>query len=342
MVRKKIPIKKIDNVTARQVTFSKRRSGLFKKARELSILCDAEIALIVFSPGGKLFDYASSSMESVTERHSSRSELNLDKLGQSCAKEQVSIQQVDNREICDHCLMMLDLLKNEVCELICEYHCHTKLPNGGLSLLIAMVPKMNNTILEFQLASLIGSVDKTIYQHLIICLKKVDFKNTYDSMNWVFLDYMLRRLDFCEKCRTWIRECVFYGAPSILVNRCPIQETPMFRGLKQGDPLSPFLFSLLLRVRRNYADLNRELGEKTHEIRQLNGEELQGLTLKELQKLEDRLDSSLNHVYKAKGNKLMEENRRLKQIKPRNEICLVQRHEHEQGTSDTSLTLGSP
>ncbi|BAT86911.1 hypothetical protein VIGAN_05024200 [Vigna angularis var. angularis] len=60
MVRKKIPIKKIVDVTARQVTFSKRKSGLLKKARELSLLCDAEIALIVFSPGGKLFDYASS------------------------------------------------------------------------------------------------------------------------------------------------------------------------------------------------------------------------------------------------------------------------------------------
>lgn len=60
MVRKKIPIKKIVDVTARQVTFSKRKGGLLKKARELSLLCDAEIALIVFSPGGKLFDYASS------------------------------------------------------------------------------------------------------------------------------------------------------------------------------------------------------------------------------------------------------------------------------------------
>jgi len=60
MVRKKIPIKKIVDVTARQVTFSKRKSGLLKKARELSLLCDAEIALIVFSPAGKLFDYASS------------------------------------------------------------------------------------------------------------------------------------------------------------------------------------------------------------------------------------------------------------------------------------------
>ncbi|KAA8536409.1 hypothetical protein F0562_028887 [Nyssa sinensis] len=60
MVRQKIQIKKIDNITARQVTFSKRRRGLFKKAQELSTLCDAEIALIVFSATGKLFEYSSS------------------------------------------------------------------------------------------------------------------------------------------------------------------------------------------------------------------------------------------------------------------------------------------
>ncbi|MBA0556946.1 hypothetical protein Golob_027007, partial [Gossypium lobatum] len=59
MTRKRIQIKKIDNVAARQVTFSKRRRGLFKKAHELSVLCDAEVALIVFSATGKLFDYFS-------------------------------------------------------------------------------------------------------------------------------------------------------------------------------------------------------------------------------------------------------------------------------------------
>ncbi|XP_057464560.1 MADS-box protein SVP-like isoform X2 [Actinidia eriantha] len=69
MVRQRIQIKKIDNVTARQVTFSKRRRGLFKKAQELSTLCDAEIALIVFSATGRLFEYSSSSMNQVIERH---------------------------------------------------------------------------------------------------------------------------------------------------------------------------------------------------------------------------------------------------------------------------------
>lgn len=60
MAREKIQIKKIDNSTARQVTFSKRRRGLFKKAEELSVLCDADVALIIFSSTGKLFEYSSS------------------------------------------------------------------------------------------------------------------------------------------------------------------------------------------------------------------------------------------------------------------------------------------
>nr|AYK27568.1 short vegetative phase [Morus alba var. alba] len=74
MTRQKIEIKKIDNITARQVTFSKRRRGLFKKAQELSTLCDAELALVVFSSTGKLYEYSSSSMQQILERHSFHSE----------------------------------------------------------------------------------------------------------------------------------------------------------------------------------------------------------------------------------------------------------------------------
>ncbi|KAI9079274.1 hypothetical protein K1719_038759 [Acacia pycnantha] len=81
MTRRKIQIKKIDSITARQVTFSKRRKGLFKKAQELSTLCDAEIALLVFSSTGKLFDYTSSSMQQVIERYDQHSA--IQRLGQS-------------------------------------------------------------------------------------------------------------------------------------------------------------------------------------------------------------------------------------------------------------------
>ncbi|KAI8540879.1 hypothetical protein RHMOL_Rhmol08G0019300 [Rhododendron molle] len=81
MAREKIQIKKISNSTARQVTFSKRRRGLFKKAEELSVLCDADVALIIFSSAGKLFQYSSSSMEGILERLDLHSK-NLDKLEQ--------------------------------------------------------------------------------------------------------------------------------------------------------------------------------------------------------------------------------------------------------------------
>ncbi|XP_075501799.1 MADS-box protein AGL24-like [Primulina tabacum] len=69
MVRQKIEIKRIDNLTARQVTFSKRRRGLFKKAQELSTLCDAELGLIAFSATGKLFSFSSSSMTQLIQKH---------------------------------------------------------------------------------------------------------------------------------------------------------------------------------------------------------------------------------------------------------------------------------
>ncbi|KAM0881057.1 hypothetical protein ACQ4PT_033182 [Festuca glaucescens] len=70
MGRGKIAIERIENATNRQVTFSKRRGGLMKKARELAILCDADLALIVFSSTSRLYDYASSSgMKAILERY---------------------------------------------------------------------------------------------------------------------------------------------------------------------------------------------------------------------------------------------------------------------------------
>jgi len=59
MGRGKIVIRRIDNSTSRQVTFSKRRNGIFKKAKELAILCDAEVGLMIFSSTGRLYEYSS-------------------------------------------------------------------------------------------------------------------------------------------------------------------------------------------------------------------------------------------------------------------------------------------
>ncbi|XVF25572.1 hypothetical protein REPUB_Repub13aG0223500 [Reevesia pubescens] len=69
MGRGKIEIKRIENTTNRQVTFCKRRNGLLKKAYELSVLCDAEVALIVFSTRGRLYEYANNSVKATIERY---------------------------------------------------------------------------------------------------------------------------------------------------------------------------------------------------------------------------------------------------------------------------------
>ena len=61
MGRGRVELKRIENKINRQVTFAKRRNGLLKKAYELSVLCDAEVALIIFSNRGKLYEFCSTS-----------------------------------------------------------------------------------------------------------------------------------------------------------------------------------------------------------------------------------------------------------------------------------------
>ncbi|KAK9162409.1 hypothetical protein Syun_003311 [Stephania yunnanensis] len=74
MGRGKIEIKRIENSTNRQVTYSKRRNGIMKKAKEITVLCDAEVSLVVFSSSGKMSEYCSPSTthlkgEDITSLH---------------------------------------------------------------------------------------------------------------------------------------------------------------------------------------------------------------------------------------------------------------------------------
>ncbi|KAK9054041.1 hypothetical protein SSX86_025117 [Deinandra increscens subsp. villosa] len=70
MGRGRVELKRIENKINRQVTFAKRRNGLLKKAYELSVLCDAEVALIIFSNRGKLYEFCSTSnMLKMLERY---------------------------------------------------------------------------------------------------------------------------------------------------------------------------------------------------------------------------------------------------------------------------------
>ncbi|CAK9321183.1 unnamed protein product [Citrullus colocynthis] len=66
--RQKIEMKKIVNEDDRLITFSKRRSGIYKKASELATLCGAEVGVVVFSPAGKPFSFAHPCIESVANK----------------------------------------------------------------------------------------------------------------------------------------------------------------------------------------------------------------------------------------------------------------------------------
>ncbi|KAK7300131.1 hypothetical protein RJT34_10966 [Clitoria ternatea] len=124
--RGKIEIKRIENTTNRQVTFCKRRNGLLKKAYELSVLCDAEVALVVFSSRGRLYEYANNSVRGTIERYKkacaassnaeSVSEVNTQFYQQESSKLKRQIRDIQNlnRHILGEALSSLSLkeLKN--------------------------------------------------------------------------------------------------------------------------------------------------------------------------------------------------------------------------------------
>jgi hypothetical protein len=74
---------------------------------------------------------------------------------------------------------------------------------------------------------------------------KVDFERAYDTVNWKFLDYMMVRMGFAGEWRRWIRACVCQSSMSVLVNGSPTEDFSVGKGLRQGDPLSPFLFLII-------------------------------------------------------------------------------------------------
>jgi len=77
-----------------------------------------------------------------------------------------------------------------------------------------------------------------------LILFKVDFEKAYDTVDWGYLDDVMSKMGFSSLWRKWIKECVCTATTSVLVNGSPTDEFPLGRGLRQGDPLSPFLFLL--------------------------------------------------------------------------------------------------
>nr|BAS04481.1 MADS box protein [Gentiana scabra] len=93
MGRGKVELKRIENKINRQVTFAKRRNGLLKKAYELSVLCDAEVALIIFSNRGKLYEFCSGSSTTETVERYQRYTYGLQDAGHPSDDPQNSYQE---------------------------------------------------------------------------------------------------------------------------------------------------------------------------------------------------------------------------------------------------------
>nr|GEX95511.1 RNA-directed DNA polymerase, eukaryota, reverse transcriptase zinc-binding domain protein [Tanacetum cinerariifolium] len=139
------------------------------------------------------------------------------------------------------------LIDNDVYNDVKYFFMHGEIPKGCNSSFIALIPKIPdaNLILDglFILDELIQWCKRKKKQFLVF---KVDFEKAYDSVRWDFLDDILRKFGFGEKWCKWIQSCLRSSRGSIILNGSPTKEFQFYKGLKQGDPLSPFLFILIM------------------------------------------------------------------------------------------------
>ncbi|XP_071718293.1 uncharacterized protein [Rutidosis leptorrhynchoides] len=82
-------------------------------------------------------------------------------------------------------------------------------------------------------------------KHLKSMVFKVGFEKAFDSINWEFLDEMMVLMGVGAKWRKWIASCLNSASISVLVNGSPTKEFKLGKGVRQGDPLSPFLFIIV-------------------------------------------------------------------------------------------------
>ncbi|TXG74695.1 hypothetical protein ES288_1Z019300v1 [Gossypium darwinii] len=121
--KQKIEIKIIENADDRLIAFSKRRTGIYKKISELSILCGGEILFIIFSPAGKPYSFGHPSVESVAKRFSNAGqhlEETTDAPVETYRKERINLLVQDFTDVQDQ----LDVIKEKKMEIALAQRSH--------------------------------------------------------------------------------------------------------------------------------------------------------------------------------------------------------------------------
>nr|GEY03684.1 RNA-directed DNA polymerase, eukaryota [Tanacetum cinerariifolium] len=154
------------------------------------------------------------------------------------------------------------IIENDVFEAVKQFFTYGDIPKGCNSCFIALILKISdaNLVKDFRPISLIGNrqildgpfILNEVLQWFKLKKKqslnfKVDFEKAYDSVRWDFLDKVLRRFGFGDKWGNWIQSRLRSSRGSIIINGSPTEEFKFFKGLKQGDMLSLFLFILIMK-----------------------------------------------------------------------------------------------
>ncbi|XP_071699246.1 uncharacterized protein [Rutidosis leptorrhynchoides] len=146
-----------------------------------------------------------------------------------------------------------EILKNDIFNFVDDFMKSGHLPHGSNSSFITLIPKVDNpvNVKDYRPISLISATYKIVAKILAnrlakLLVFKVDFEKAFDSVDWRYLDFMLGQLGFGVKWRSWIKACLSSARTSILVNGSPTSEFSITSGLRQGDPLSPFLFIIVM------------------------------------------------------------------------------------------------